>query len=180
MRIFETITFSDLIVILGIIITIGLAVAILWAELTIKRRWDTLHLKKRQFRKYLASVKGSIGNVPFIPCQEHYLVKRIVLKGKLAAGIIHEIESTTGKYIWGKTVMFDYRNAVSMIQEENSESKKELLVIIPRSAILAIFSSEDTSDTVPQPTPAQVPTELPAWSTGPGADGVGSSGGAGL
>ena len=143
MRFSWAITFSDLIVILGIMITIGLAGIILWAELTIKRRWDTLYLTKREFRRFYNKLGRQWGSTIIIfPYDSRCSVRTIVRKGSLAAGTI-EKQSLPNKT---RVIIFDYRHAVPV-------SDKSEKVIIPSSAILAEveFSLPNTAgDNIPQ------------------------------
>ena len=155
MRTFWGIAFSDLIVILGIIITIGLAVIILWVELTIKRRWDTLFLTRREVRKFLRKIKKQTSRMPAIKPYDgnsYCFVSIITRVGNLAAGRIktpHKRVSSEGKEqeslpASDTMVMYDFRKAVPLVkakdetaENETAENETAMTCIIPYSAILA-------------------------------------------
>ena len=137
MRTFWTIPFSDLIVILGIIITIGLAVIILWAELTIKRRWDTLYLPNRKYLSfYRKLLKWPEDRINVFPYGSRCSVNIIKRKGNLAAGRIASPPKEQESLPHDTMVLFDYRHAVP-VPEEKGPEEKGTVVIIPSSAILA-------------------------------------------
>ena len=150
MRSLWDIAFSDLIVILGIIITIGLAVIILWAEITIKRRWDTLYLTDREYQRFYDEILERMQKeeIRIFSYGNRYYVSIIKREGNLAAGKIFTNKDNTGSSTEcglserkkqelspEDMVLFDYRHAVPLPRKPEEDEEKR--VIVPHSAILA-------------------------------------------
>lgn len=143
---FWDMTFSDWIGIGGILITIVLAGIILWAEITIKRRWDTLRLTPDELKAFWADIKEQTIFVPY----NHYQVSIISREGNLAKGEIKgrppALDLEHGLIMWHKPkegylapttiIVFDFKNAINMGIVDD-----EFVVAIRDSAIIAILSN---------------------------------------